>query len=411
MRTKYHLAELALLGGKPSFGEKLHVGRPNVGDIYVIMERIRKALECRWLSNNGPFVQEFEGKVADFLGVKHCIAMCNATVALEIVIRAIGLSGEVIVPSFTFIATAHALQWQEISPVFCDINPKTHSLDPDRIEELITPRTTGIIGVHLWGEACDVDGLADIARRRNLHLMFDAAHAFGCSHKGKMIGNFGEVEVFSFHATKFFNTFEGGAVVTNNDDLAKKIRLMNNFGFNGYDNVIYIGTNGKMSEVSAAMGLAGLENLDEFIATNERNYSKYRSELGNIAGVRLFTYDENEKHNYQYIVLDIDEDVTGLNRDVLMEVLWAENVLARRYFYPGCHRMEPYRSLIPHAGLLLPKTEELSQRVLVLPTGTSVNSDDIAQICNIIRIAITNSNELKEKLNNTSCKSDKPSSL
>ena len=181
--------------------------------------------------------------------------MCNATVALEIAIRAMGMSGEVIVPSFTFVATAHALQWQEITPVFCDIDPRTHNLDPNRIEEMITPRTTGIIGVHVWGRPCAVDALAEIAQRRHLKLLFDAAHAFGCSYQGQMIGNFGDAEVFSFHATKFFNTFEGGAVVTNDDELAAKMRLMKNFGFHGYDNVIYVGTNGKMSEVSAAMGL------------------------------------------------------------------------------------------------------------------------------------------------------------
>src|SRR5262249_29470985 len=159
------------------------------------------------------------------------VAICNGTVALEIAIRALGLSGEVIVPSFTFIATAHALQWQGITPVFCDIDPQTHNLNPRRIDQLITPATTAILGVHLWGRTCDADALNEIANLRNLKLLFDAAHAFGCSHKGRMIGNFGDAEVFSFHATKFFNTLEGGAVVTNNDELADKCRLMRNFGF------------------------------------------------------------------------------------------------------------------------------------------------------------------------------------
>lgn len=324
--------------------------------------------------------------------------MCNATVALEIAIRAIGLTGEVIIPSFTFIATAHALQWQEITPVFCDVDPETHSINPDRIEELITPRTTGIIGVHLWGQACDVERLTDIARRRNLHLMFDAAHAFACSHNGQMIGNFGEAEVFSFHATKFFNTFEGGAVVTNDDDLAAKIRLMNNFGFKGYDNVIYIGTNGKMSEVSAAMGLTSFDSLDGFIATNRRNYDQYRRELSDVPGVRMFMYDQSEKLNYQYIVLEIDEVSAGLSRDQLMEILWAENVVARRYFYPGCHRMEPYRSYFPHAGLLLPETERMSHRVLLLPTGTAVELDDINKVCQIVHLAVGHGREIQEAL-------------
>jgi dTDP-4-amino-4,6-dideoxygalactose transaminase len=384
------LKELAVFGGRPAFAEKLHVGCPNVGDRGRLLERFNQILDNRWLTNNGPYVQEFEQSVAEMVGVKHCVAMCNATVALEIVIRALGLKGEVIVPSFTFIATAHALQWQEITPVFCDIDPRTHNLDPGRVEQMLTPRTSGIVGVHLWGRACDVEALAEIAERRGLKLLFDAAHAFGCSHGGKMIGGFGDAEVFSFHATKFFNSFEGGAVVTNDDALAERMRLMKNFGFAGYDKVTYIGTNGKMTEVCAAMGLGGLESLDEFIAVNRRNYEQYRHELEGTPGITLLTYDAAEKCNYQYIVLEIDEALTGVSRDHLLEILWAENVLARRYFYPGCHRMEPYRSFFPHAGLLLPETERLADRVLVLPTGTAVGPDDIVKLCGIINLVVAN---------------------
>src|SRR5438552_5033660 len=249
------IAELALFGGQPSFEEALHVGRPNIGDRTRLLDRFNQILDSRCLTNDGPFVKEFEQRIADLVGVKHCIAMCNGTVALEIAIRALGMTGEVIVPSFTFIATAHALQWQGITPVFCDIDPRTHTLDPNKVENLITPRTTGVIGVHVWGHTCNIDALAEITARHGLKLIFDAAHAFACSYKGRMIGSFGNAEVFSFHATKFFNTFEGGAVVTNDDELAAKIRLMKNFGFSGYDTVSYIGTNGKMNEVSAAMGL------------------------------------------------------------------------------------------------------------------------------------------------------------
>jgi dTDP-4-amino-4,6-dideoxygalactose transaminase len=388
--VKDDLSSLAIFGGPPSFSEKLHVGRPNIGDRERLLARIEDLLDRRWLSNHGPYVQEFEQRLADFAGVKHCIATCNATVALEIVIRALELKGEVIVPSFTFVATAHALQWQEITPVFCDIDPHTHHLDPNRIEQLITPRTTGIIGVHLWGRACNVAALAEIAKRRGLKLLFDAAHAFGCSHHRQMIGGFGEAEVFSFHATKFFNSFEGGAVVTNNDELAAKVRLMTNFGFAGYDDVVYIGTNGKMTEISAAMGLGGLESLDEFITVNQRNYRQYQRELAGLPGVSLLTYDESEQCNYQYIVLEIDESTTQISRDQLLEILWAENVLARRYFYPGCHRMEPYRSYFPQAGLLLPETEKVAARVLVLPTGTGVNLADVTKLCGIIKSVVGN---------------------
>jgi dTDP-4-amino-4,6-dideoxygalactose transaminase len=203
-----------------------------------------------------------------------------------------------------------------------------------------------------------------------------------------MIGNFGDAEVFSFHATKFVNAFEGGAVVTNNDELASRIRLMKNFGFSGYDEVIYVGTNGKMSEVSAAMGLTSLESLAEFTAINRLNYWQYRDELDGIAGLRLLSYDETEQCNYQYIVLEIDSQVVPISRDALLQALWAENVIARRYFYPGCHRMEPYRSCYPDVGARLPVTEKVADRVLLLPTGTSVGKEEIATICSIIRGAI-----------------------
>lgn len=388
--------DLAIFGGAPAFQETLHVGRPNLGDRERLLERINDMLDRRWLSNNGPYVQEFERRIADMIGVKHCIAMCNGTVALEIAIRSLELKGEVIVPSFTFVATAHALQWQQITPVFCDIDPRTHTIDPSCIEKMITPRTTGIIGVHLWGRPCDIESLEEIAASHRLKLLFDAAHGFGCSYKGGMIGSFGSAEVFSFHATKFFNTCEGGAIVTDDDALADKIRLMKNFGFSGYDNVIYIGTNGKMNEFSALMGLTNLESIDEFIAVNYGNYKSYEQELRGLPGVSLITYDQKEKYNYQYVILEIDESITRVTRDQIVDMLRAENVLARRYFHPGCHRMEPYRSHFPHAGLVLPETERLTKRVLSLPTGTAVGPDEIRKICQIMRIAIVNGPEAKK---------------
>lgn len=396
--TKASMDELGIFGGKPTFDKKLHVGSPNVGNRQLLLSRINDLLDRRWLTNDGPYVEEFEQRVAKMLGVKHCIAACNGTVALEIAIRASELSGEVIIPSFTFIATAHALQWQEIRPVFCDVDPHTHTIDPRQVERVITPRTSGIIGVHLWGRPCNVEALNEIAHHHNLKLLFDAAHAFGCSHNGRMIGCFGHAEVFSFHATKCVNTFEGGAVATNDDELAAKIRLMKNFGFAGYDNVIYIGTNGKMSEIAAAMGITGLENLEGIVTTNYTNYKQYQSELEHIPGINLIIYDETEKCNYHYIVLDIEESTSILSRDQLVDILHAENILARRYFYPGCHRMEPYRSYFPHAGLLLPQTERLAKRVLSLPTGTAVSSEDISKICEIIRTVVANGTEVREKL-------------
>lgn len=395
---KTNIDELAIFGGKPEFVEPLHVGRPNIGNREHLMTRINDVLDQRWLTNNGPFVQEFEKQLASITGARHCIAICNATVALEIAIRALGLKGEVIVPSFTFIATAHALQWQEITPVFCDVDPDTHNINPFRVEELITPRTSGVIGVHLWGRPCDIDSLQEITQRRGIKLLFDAAHAFGSTYKGRQIGNFGDAEVFSFHATKFLNTFEGGAIATNDDELAKKIHLMKNFGFAGYDNVVYIGTNGKMNELSAAMGITSLECMSDFISKNHHNYRKYRQGLKHLPGLKLIQFDKGEKFNYQYIVLEMDEAKTGLSRDDLIEVLHAENVLARRYFFPGCHRMEPYRSYFPHAGLLLPVTERLVKQVFSLPNGTAVSDEDIDRVTELIRMVILNGSRIKTRL-------------
>jgi dTDP-4-amino-4,6-dideoxygalactose transaminase len=303
--------------------------------------------------------------------------------------RAAGLAGEVIVPSFTFVGTVHALHWLGITPVFCDVDPRTHNIDPEQVEELVTPATTGIMGVHLWGRPCDVEALEEIARRRKLKLLFDAAHAFACTHGGTMIGGFGDAEVYSFHATKFLNSFEGGAIATNDDELAEAARLMRNFGFVGYDEVVSDGINGRMNEVCAAMGLTSLESLDEFVSVNRRNYGVYAEELATLPGLRLIEYDGAERNNYQYVVVELDADLAGVTRDDLVERLWAEGVLARRYFHPGCHRMEPYRSLYPDAGRHLPETEQLTGRVLCLPTGTAVTPKDVRWICGILRRAAT----------------------
>ncbi len=395
---KHNMNQLAILGGTPAFEEELHVGRPNIGDRDALLRRFDDILDRRWLTNRGPYVREFEARLADMAGVKHCVVMANATVALEIAIRATGMTGEVIVPSLTFVAAAHALQWQQITPVFCDVDPHTHNLDPRRVETMITPRTSGIIGVHLWGRPCDVESLSEIAERHNLKLVFDAAHAFGCTNKGRMIGNFGDAEVYSFHATKFLNSLEGGALVTNNDELAIKARLMKNFGFAGVDSVVYIGINGKMNEMAAAMGLTSLESMDQFVEANYHNYKRYQAGLAGIPGITLATFDENEQNNYQYIILTVDEGRTAISRDQLVNILWAEGVLARRYFYPGCHRMEPYRSYYPHAGLLLPVTENLSRSILSLPTGTAVGDTEIDQICQIICMVMENGVELNRRL-------------
>lgn len=379
--------DLAVNGAPPAFAEPLHVGRPNIGSREVFLKLAGEMFDRNWLSNNGPLVREFERRIAEHLGTKHCVAMCNGTIALEIAIRALGLSGEVIVPSYTFIATAHALHWQGITPVFADIDPHSHNLDPDAVRRMITPRTTGIIGVHLWGRGAAVAELQDIAGEHGLQLMFDAAHAFGCSLRGRMIGGFGRAEVLSFHATKFFNTFEGGAVATDEDELAETMRLMRNFGFSGIDKVVHPGTNGKMVEVCAAMGLANLAEIDSVIAANRRNYAAYREAFSAMPGLQVLIYDEAERNNFQYVVVEVGESCP-LGRDEIVDALTAENILARKYFWPGCHNMQPYRELFPDAGALLPQTRIVADRVIVMPSGSTLPHGAVDVIAAVIQVLL-----------------------
>lgn len=392
------LEDLAILGHPPRFAETLHVGRPNVPDRERVLARVAGVLDRRWLTNDGPCVRELEARLCAYLGVRHCVLTCNGTIALEIAIRAAGLSGEVIVPSLTFVATAHALAWQGITPVFCDVDRTTHNVDPRLVDALVTPRTTGIVGVHLWGRPCDTLALDAVARRHGLALLYDAAHAFGCSHRGRMIGGFGRAEVLSFHATKVFNTLEGGAIATDDDALAARARLMRNFGFEGYDRVGALGTNGKMNEVSAAVGLAGLDDLDAVFAVNRRNHDRYRRNLRDLAGLDVVAYDDRERTNRHYVVVEIDEARAGIGRDRLVEVLWAENVMARRYFHPGCHAMEPYRSHLPPAWRRLPETERLAARLLTLPTGTAVDEPAIDAVCEVVRVAVERAADLERAM-------------
>ena len=385
MKTIRSSADLAINGAPPAYDEPLHVGRPNIGSKERFLQLVEQMFERRWLTNNGPLVQEFEGQIAAYHGVQHCVAMCNGTIALEIAIRALGLEGEVIVPSYTFIATAHALHWQAITPVFADIDPATHTLDPAAVRRMITPRTTGIIGVHTWGHTADTEGLQEIADDYGLKVIYDAAHAFGCSRKGALVGNFGECEVLSFHATKFFNTFEGGAVLTNNGELAEQMRLMRNFGFAGMDRVIYPGTNGKMIEIAAAMGLVNLERVQRVIDTNKYNHNAYRDAVSDIPFLSVMPYDNQEHNNYQYVVMELSPEAP-IRRDDLVRALHAENILVRKYFWPGCHKMKPFVDLYPHAGLLLPNTEKIDERVVVFPTSTTIQRADIDAIAGLLRL-------------------------
>ncbi|MBI3450378.1 MAG: DegT/DnrJ/EryC1/StrS family aminotransferase [Acidobacteria bacterium] len=390
--------DLAILGGPPAFASPVHVGRPNLGDRARFLSRVESILDRKILTNHGPYLREFESAIAARVDVRHCVATANATVALEVLARALGLTGEVIVPSLTFVATAHAMRWQGLTPVFADVDETTHNLDPASAESRVTPRTSAILGVHLWGRPCDVGALAAIAKRHDLALLFDAAHAFGCTLGGRPIGGFGAAEVFSFHATKVVQSFEGGAITTNDDALAARLRLLANFGFAGYDDVRVVGTNAKMSEISAAMGLTALESFDAFVSHNRLNHAWYERALGAIPGISVIPFDENEAGNFQYVVAEVDARRFGLSRDDLVAVLHADNVLARRYFHPGCHRMAPYASEAPRPRRPLPVTERLSERLLCFPTGQDVAAGDIAVIARLVARAPAQAGTIARRL-------------
>nr|AKG06387.1 aminotransferase DesII [Salinispora mooreana] len=367
------------------------MGRPSRIERTRLFDRLSWALDNQWLTNNGPLTREFEERVADLAGADNCVVTCNATVALQLLVHAAELTGEVIMPSMTFAATAHAVRWLGLKPVFCDIDPRTGCLDPATVAAAVTPRTSAIVGVHLWGRPCAVDALEKLAADRGLRLFFDAAHAIGCTSQGRPVGRFGDAEVFSFHATKVVNAFEGGAIVTDDSDLAQRVRSLANFGFGLQSPSAAGGTNAKMSEASAAMGLTSLDAFPEVARYNRENYELYRRELGQLPGLSLIDFDPDERQNYQYVIIEIDEQVSGLNRDLLVELLRAENVVAQRYFSPACHQLEPYRS---QPEVYLPHTERLAARVVALPTGSTISREDIRRVCNIVRLAVSRGSEL-----------------
>ncbi len=399
MISKQRVSDLAILGGAPAFERILHVGAPSQPDRGRLFSYLNQVLDSGRFTNQGPLVAAFEDRLADFLGVRHCVAVCNGTAGLELAVWALGLTGEVIAPSFTFVATIHALHRSGIKPVFCDINPATHNLNPAHVNEIITQATSGIIGVHVWGRPCAVDELEHCARSHGLRLMFDAAHAFACSHQGKMIGSFGALEVFSFHATKFLHTMEGGAIALNDDGLAHELRRLRNFGFSGVDRVVSAGANAKMHEFSAAVGLTLLDQLDDLLHVNRMRYDQHCHALSEIPGLSPLVYDPSERSNYQYMVVEVDEAETGIDRDTLVDVLWAENVRARRYFWPGCHRMAPYATLYPEAGVSLPHTERLTRRVLCLPTGAALSASDVEKLGELLRFIIAHAADVRRAIN------------
>lgn len=374
--------ELAVFSGRPAFEKPLYVGQPAIEPqvrerFHALME---EAFERRYLTNDGPLVQRFEAEIARLHGVEHCALVANATLGLILVMEALELTGQVILPSFTFVATAHACLWKKLEPVFGDIRRSDFTLDPDQVEALITPETRAVIGVHLFGRQCRVERLTEICDRSGLKLILDAAHAFGCTTGRRLEGGGGAAEVLSFHATKFFTTFEGGAVLTNDPELDTRIRLLRNFGFVGHGRVDFLGMNAKMSEASAAMGLASLPEIEARLEEKRMIHGLYRKEFSGLEGLELQVLPKGGGSNRHYLVALVDEDRFGLSRDLLYRVLWAENCFIRRYFYPGCHNSAVYRQLAGARTWELPVTDEICRKIICFPTNLTEPEKEVRKI-------------------------------
>lgn len=378
---------LAIETGRPAFDSPLELTRPLLADRAALDRRIDAIYASGWVTNDGVNLKELESAVARLHQVEHCIVVCNATIGLQIAARALELEGEVIVPSFTFVATAHALAWIGLTPVFCDVDERSMTIDPVRAESLVTSRTSAILGVHLFGQSAAIERLDDLAARRGIKVFHDAAHAFGARRGGHPFGGFGACEVFSFHATKIFSTYEGGAIMTNDAALAARCRLLRNFGFQGYDRVEALGINAKLGEIAAAQGIETLPLIEDRLRINRELFLTYQRLLVGIPGMALQSSPPEIESNHHYLVVRIDREDFGLSRDALYRLLWTENIRARRYFFPGSHRMEPYRSDPDNSALELPVTERLLGEVLCLPMGHAIDAEKIEIVVEIIGAA------------------------
>ncbi len=392
------LRELAAFGGAPAFAQPVHVAQLNLPEWKKVEHSFREMFQRRYFANNGPLVQQLDRVFAEHLGVAHAVCVTNGTVGLMILARALELSGEVIVPAFTFPATVQALSWAGLTPILCDVSRDTHMITPATVAPRLSDRTAAILGVHVWGRACDPEGMAGLAAKHDLALFYDACHTVGCTHRGRPFGGFGDGEVFSFHATKVLNAAEGGCIATNDRRLADRLRTMRNFSASGTFADVPVRINGKMSEAQAALALLSLEELPKNIAANKSRYDRYSDGLRNLRGVSLMRYPAGEANNHQYIVLEIDEETAGLSQRALLQLLTAENVLCRRHFFPGLHRVRPYVDSISVEGGDFTTTERLCRSLLQLPTGQVITHSDIDKICGLIRGILSRAEEISVAL-------------
>lgn len=395
MKSSIH--DLRIFGGETLFPAPVHVGQPNLLRKEQLEQRMSAVLSSGQLTNHGPQVRQLEERLSSLLNVRNAVAVCNATTGLQILAKALNLSGEIIMPSFTFIATAHAMDWIGLTPVFADIDPVTHTLCPSAVRRCLSANTSAILGVHVWGNLCDVESLQAIADTHSLPLIFDACHAFGSAKEGRPAGQFGRAEVFSLHATKLVHSLEGGIITTNDDELAARCRRLRNFGITGLTEVSDIGINGKMHELSAAAGLHSLEDLQTILAVNLRNRGLWAEQLEDVSGLSLLPIPHGQQPNHQYVAGRVDSANFGLTRDQLITVLRSEGLFARSYFVPGCHRSSPYcqHSL---SGLELPVTETILQDVFQLPTGLAVEHSVIVKTGQLLKFVESNSRDILEEM-------------
>jgi len=380
-RTRPKLSELV---AKYKFVEAVYIAQPRLPefDDYTIL--LRDIWDSKILTNRGKFHHAFEQGLNAYLGIEYSNIFCNGTLALMIALQAMRLNGEVITTPFTFAATAHVLHWNGLKPVFCDIDEKTFNLDPAKIEGLITPETVAILPVHVFGNPCDVDALKQIGDRHGLRIIYDAAHAFGVKVLGKSIAGYGDISMLSFHATKLFTTFEGGALVSHDQHLKKRIDFLTNFGIADEETIIGPGINAKMSEPQAIMGILGLKTIEDEIEKRKFLTNTYRKGLSGIDGLRLLEDIPGVRHNYAYFPILVDEFEFGISRDELYVVLKQFNLMVRKYFYPLCSQYSCYNALPSARPENLPVAERVAAQVLCLPLYGDLKNAEVKMICQLL---------------------------
>jgi dTDP-4-amino-4,6-dideoxygalactose transaminase len=363
----------------------IYVTQPALPPLEEFTEYLKQIWESKILTNNGPFHQQFERDLTEYLGVKYLSLFANGTLALVTALQALRITGEVITTPFSFVATTHSLWWNNIKPVFVDIEPDYFTLDPEKIESAITPQTTAIMPVHVYGNPCKVDAIQKIADIYGLKVIYDAAHAFGVKINGNSILNYGDLSVLSFHATKGFNTIEGGAIICPDEKTKKRIDFLKNFGFADEVTVVEPGINAKMNELQAAYGLLQLKYIDGYIAKRKFIANIYRNKLADIEGIRTLCDIEGIHHSYAYFPILIDEAKYGCSRDELYEKLKSHNIFGRRYFYPLISQFPTYRGLDSARKGNLPVADKVAGQVICLPIYPELEHETVNYICNTIR--------------------------